>query len=461
MTGAEKSKAFNKARREAIKGRTAILRDTRAEILRLLKLAQADITAVLAAKPSDYQRWMLPQISKEISRVMAEFGDTGAAALSTASGRAWQAGQDLIDAPLAAAGIRIAGIAPRLDTGHLMAMRAFMADRIKDVGTSAANKINSELGLVVIGAQAPGDAIGRVAEILRDTSRARATTIVRTELGRVFSVASQARLESAAAVVPGMRKKWLKSGRLHPRLGHAVAHGQTVAAALPFEIIAKTGEIIRMMHPHDPEAPAAETINCGCISVPVVPGLESMVGKPGGAAYTKEELRSRAALFAEKHGLYAPAREAFNPGQARDAKGQWVKGGGIHAELTGKELGDRPDTKALRKAARMYAEQHLIGKSFANANSGHTIKITRQGIKHSLSRSNVAEVKLLAGLPDILKNAQYQGSEPDKHGRVHIKAAHKYLAKVKVGQETLHVGIVTHEKWGGHEHYDHFIVSGK
>lgn len=53
------------------------------------------------------------------------------------------------------------------------------------------------------------------------------------------------------------------------------------------------------------------------------------------------------------------------------------------------------------------------------------------------------------------------GAHPPKPGTEYIKAAHKYLAKVKVGEEVLHVGIVTHERSNGHEHYDHFIVSKK
>jgi hypothetical protein len=41
-------------------------------------------------------------------------------------------------------------------------MRAFMVDRIKDIGLDGANKIIAELGLVVIGARSPSEAIGAV-----------------------------------------------------------------------------------------------------------------------------------------------------------------------------------------------------------------------------------------------------------------------------------------------------------
>ncbi|MFZ5530302.1 MAG: hypothetical protein ACOY4U_04530 [Pseudomonadota bacterium] len=284
MNDSEKKKAFSQARREALKGRTAILRDTHAEIMRLLKLAQAEIAAVLAGQPSDYQLWMLPQISKEISVVMARFGDAGAATLSTASGKAWQAGQGLIDVPLAAAGFALAGVAPSIDTRQLLAMRAFMTDRIKDVGVAAANKINSELGLVVIGARAPGDAIGRVTEILGDQSRARATTIVRTELGRVYAVAAQARMEQAGELVPGLKKQWRRSGKIHSRLNHDLADGQIRERDQPFNVGGR-----QIMHPHDPKAPASETINCGCVAIPYMDSWE--MATPGRKPYTADELR--------------------------------------------------------------------------------------------------------------------------------------------------------------------------
>ncbi|MDI9334415.1 MAG: hypothetical protein QM533_08550 [Cytophagales bacterium] len=45
--------------------------------------------------------------------------------------------------------------------------------------------------------------------------------------------------------------------------------------------------------------------------------------------------------------------------------------------LTGNELGIHTSTKELRHAAMRYAEQHLIGCEFTNADSGHTIKVTR------------------------------------------------------------------------------------
>lgn len=154
----------------------------------------------------------------------------------------------------------------------------------------------------------------------------------------------------------------------------------------------------------------------------------------------------------------AVANKAYDPTQPRDRRGRWTAGGGVVGSLVGNELGQHATTKDLRKAAMAYAEQNLIGKSFRNEVSGHSIKVTRQGIKHALSRANYPEIALVPALKQMLEKASYMGGEPDKAGRAHIFAAHKYRARVRVGGKVMNVGIVTHEKRDGHEHYDHFIL---
>lgn len=292
MTAEERAaaNAVRGIRAEQLKRRTRLIADTRGEILRLLKLALERIAARLALQPSDAERWLLTELQAEVRRTMAEFAEQAAAKVSTAAGRAWEAGQELVDAPLAAAGIRLDGLVPALDTRQLIAMRAFMTDRIKDVGLQAANKINTELGLVVLGAQPPTAAVTAVTAILGETSRARAITIVRTELSRVYAVASHERLMQAGGgeqpIVPGLKKQWRRSGKVHSRLMHDLADGQVQDVDTPF----KLGNGARLMFPHDPKAPPAETINCGCIALPWKADWE--VATPGRKRYTALEMQA-------------------------------------------------------------------------------------------------------------------------------------------------------------------------
>lgn len=288
---------------DALKDRTRIQTDTYAEILRLLGLAQEQITAILTAAPSDYQSWNLPQLSAAIEKAMADFSLAGNAVIGSSAGSVWETGQALIDLPMQISGIQVGSIMPVIDNRQLLAMRSFMTGRVKDIGVSAANKINSQLGLVVIGAQSPGAAMGYVAGILKGEPRNRARTIVRTELNRVFSVAGSARMSQAEAAGVVMTKTWRRSGKVHSRAGHDAAHGQTVNVSEKFKILGADGKTYLLMHPHDPEAPAAETINCGCVAVPKIKGWNSQVSLPATGQWSNQALRDRARQFALANGL--------------------------------------------------------------------------------------------------------------------------------------------------------------
>lgn len=271
MTEREKQLAFEREQRRLLRAQIELLRNTQAEIERLMTVALDRVRVILSAMPTDYQQWQLPQAEREIQRALDTFRSQASAAASIASSQSWDAGKSLVDGPLQAAGFNVAGVAPLLTQNQLQALKSFLTDRIRDVSADAVNRVNTQLGLVTIGVQTPFEATKAVAGILQDQSLGRATTIVRTELGRAFSVASQARLEQAAQVVP-MDKVWRRSGKVHQRWGHAIADGQRVAHDEPFQIIAKTGEIVELMFPRDPKGPPGETINCGCVSIPKVRG---------------------------------------------------------------------------------------------------------------------------------------------------------------------------------------------
>jgi hypothetical protein len=285
MTPSERDRAFARARNRIVRGQTSLMRGTRDDLVSLLREAQRAIVEILAGQPTEYERWSLPRLSTEIRRELAEFGEKGGARISSAAGRAWELGENLVDAPLEAGGVRVAAFAPAIDTRSLSAMRAFMIDRIKDIGIDAANKITAELGLVVIGARSPSDAVGAVTRILGETSRARATVIVRTELGRAFSLAAQERMSAAAERLPGLKKQWRRSGKLHPRLHHDLADGQIRDVDEPFVLKPFGKPPVELMYPRDPSAPPSETVNCGCTALPFVEhwDVASQGRKPGSA----------------------------------------------------------------------------------------------------------------------------------------------------------------------------------
>lgn len=250
----------------AMKGRTRLINGTLEELRALLQQAERDILALLAALPSDYQAWYLPQLQAEIRRALEGLATEAAAAVDAGQVTAWRQGSAMVDSVLAASAVSV--VIPQIDPRQLSAMRQFLTEKIKDVSLEAANLINSQLGLVVIGAQNPFDAVKSVSKILGETTLRRGTTIVSTELNRAFSAANQLRMEQSAQYVPGLQKKWLKSGKREPRPEHVAIHGQVQPVDKPFVL---EGGAVKMMQPGDPSAPARHTINCGCAAVPVVP----------------------------------------------------------------------------------------------------------------------------------------------------------------------------------------------
>lgn len=277
----EQERAWKAAEKAAQAERKRLLETTRDAVVALLDKAKADITLTLAGQPSDYQQWRLSELNKEIDRVMAELGQRSGQVLSSAAGAAWEGGIAAIDAPMAAAEIK--AMLPHLDAGQLMGMRAFMVDRISDVSTVAASRIKQELGLTMIGAQNVNDTIGKVAEHLGETSRARATTIVRTELSRAWATASNERALQSEEGGVAMDKIWRRSGKIHSRLAHDIADGRRVKIDEAFVI---NGHKLR--YPHDPKAPASETINCGCICL--YRPRESKATLPDKRPYTADEI---------------------------------------------------------------------------------------------------------------------------------------------------------------------------
>jgi hypothetical protein len=289
MNDKEKARVFRDLRAEQAKRRILLITDTRSEILHLLKLAEERLRLHLAMQPGEATRWVLSDLQAEVQQMMREFGDQAAARLSSAASASWEAGQALVDLPLEPLGFRLAGVAPMLDASQLMAMRTFMTDRIRNVGIEVANKLNTELALTVMGAQPPAATVSRVADILGETSRSRAITIVRTELSRVYGTATQERLVQAGGgetpIVPGLKKQWRRSGKVYSRINHDLADGQVRDVDKPFQVGA-----VKMMFPHDPKAPASETINCGCTMLPW--RAEWDVVTPGRKRYSALEMQA-------------------------------------------------------------------------------------------------------------------------------------------------------------------------
>ncbi|HRQ63891.1 MAG TPA: hypothetical protein PKZ76_03355 [Xanthomonadaceae bacterium] len=219
---------------------------------------------MLASAGSEWERARLRALQGEIQQALARWRDRAARTGTAATAAAWTAGTELITAPLAAGGMNFA---PRLNDAALAAMQQALTHRISAITVVTQNRINAEIAQVLIGTRPAADAITRVTNILGESTRRRARTIVYDETGRAYSRSSQDSLSQAAERLPGLRKQWLHSGKRFPRPDHVAAHGQTQRVNDPYIIDGDP-----LMYPRDPSADIAQTINCGCMSVPVTDG---------------------------------------------------------------------------------------------------------------------------------------------------------------------------------------------
>lgn len=265
MDAEEAARRFATAAKAETKALPKIQHDVLAEIIRQLALAEGQVIAMLSASPSEAAQRRLRQLQLELERTMEDFRQATETASRQGASDGWQAGIRSIEAPFTAAGVSALGA--RIDAGALLASQRFLTDRIHDISLRALNKLNGALMQHIIGAVPLADTITSVQKILGGAPRARAMTVAYTEIGRAHSISQDAALQQAGHVVPNVHKRWLKSGKLHPRASHVAAHNQIRRYDEAYVV---DGE--KLMFPRDPHGSAGNTINCGCLSIPVVDG---------------------------------------------------------------------------------------------------------------------------------------------------------------------------------------------
>lgn len=284
------ARAFLAALRIVQRERARLLVDTDGLVAQRLQSAGAAIISMLAGQPPDWAQTQLSAVQAQVQAIVEGMRTDVAGAVDDALLEAWRAGIAAIDTPFAAASIHVTHLLPVVDVSVLQALRVFTDGRIKDVSAEAAGRIDAALSLAALGATTPNQAMGTVRQVLGDDSAhsvRRARTIVLTELAQAHATAAHQRLDQTAAEVPGMQKQWRRSGKIHSRWNHDAADGQVVDADKPFVLREYKGAgTVEMMYPHDPKAPAAEVINCGCT---FRPWLDRWGLPPGGTPFTDRE----------------------------------------------------------------------------------------------------------------------------------------------------------------------------
>ena len=247
----------------------AIKSGTRA-MLEILEDLRGQVTGELGkAAIGSWDAYHLKQMLNSIESQVSNFKVKAKAEAGGLLEESWGMGRNLVDIPLAEAGI-YTGF--QLSTSVLDTLKDFAFHKIDGLSNAAWEKIQGELTLGVLGGKTPQQVAEAIGKNLKDPSifgsiARRAEVITQTEMGRVFSTAAELRMEEAADYVKDLEKQWRHVGHPKvPRPSHLAADGQHVPVADPFNIGG-----VEMMYPRDPAAPIEETINCGCDHVPFHP----------------------------------------------------------------------------------------------------------------------------------------------------------------------------------------------
>ena len=316
-TDTERARSFASERAKRMRDLARIQRATAVELGTQLRTALERLTAALPGA-SDFTAWLNPQLRRSVDAVSGELGEMTGETLAAGAERAFEAGVAGVDAPIdQAARLEVPQFSIRdhlasVDRRQLEATQRFLTGKMRDVAADAARRINTELGQVMLGVQTPSDAVTAITAELEEATRGRGITIVRTELGRAYSEAGQARMAQASKRLPGLRKQWRRSGKLHSRIEHDAADGQIRDVDEAFQVGG-----VELMYPRDPAGPPGATINCGCQSLPYMASWAeaSLLRNPGRREFTDEEI----AAVPMRGELAAPATVRERIGDAPDA----------------------------------------------------------------------------------------------------------------------------------------------
>jgi len=255
----KRERAYTKKIQELIEKSGRLQDDSVQAVFDLLESTRSEIGSRLIE--TDWDAYHVGQMKDAITRAMDRFTGRYKSMQGEALSNMWEAGQDMVAAPLQAAGVSV--VAPEISMAALDIMQGYSGDLITGLSADALKKVNGEVALGVLGAKQPHEVMKAIGRNLKDKSvfksiSARAEAITRTEMATVHSLAREARLQATVARNPEITwiKIWHSSGKAHPRPHHARLNG--VGATMDKDFLGF------IPYPHAPGLPASEKVNCGC-----------------------------------------------------------------------------------------------------------------------------------------------------------------------------------------------------
>jgi hypothetical protein len=245
-----------------------VIRNALAQLERL----RAQIEAKIASEDlSEFMMRKFRAIQRDIEVSIREFEDKLKDSLLKDLGKAFEIGIEMADEPIKAAFLSISNTP--ISSEALRVAAVFSADLIQGLSNDVRAKVNGVLRRAALGTMTTQEAIDEIGRSIDKGAfksiAARAETIVRTEVLRIQSIATQLRQEANKKTIKGtgyeLFKRWLPTHDARTRASHLLAEGQTQEIDEPFTV---GGE--ELMFPRDPDGSPENTINCRCTAESVV-----------------------------------------------------------------------------------------------------------------------------------------------------------------------------------------------
>jgi hypothetical protein len=274
--------AYERKLQELIDRVGKLTEDEVSRALALLEELRKEVAAQIAG--TDWQIYYQPQLKSAVERSGAEFSRRYRDSLSRALPNTWQAGIDQVDWPLNYVGIAVR--APEISMATLEILQGYSADLISGLTQSLLTQVNRELAMGMLGGKSVFQVMTALGKHITDpgifhSMSARLEAIARTEMGRVNSMSREARIQEVVQADPerAWMKKWISSGKFHPRPNHVALNGVVIPVAKDFSKFGERGPVDEgagIAYPHAPGLPAGEAINCGCSHVLTLADWEDM-----------------------------------------------------------------------------------------------------------------------------------------------------------------------------------------
>jgi hypothetical protein len=251
--------------------------------LKALRGAHDELLREISGLPSEassYSRYQLDGLRRATERAMEDFERHLKAEIVQAQEEKFMGARENVDRILRDA-IGAPATLADLSQAQLRIAQGYTADLVTGLSEAAKARLNATLRRAFLGGQSVTDIIKEIGRNIGEgefgvISR-RAQTIYRTEVLRVSSMATQARLEQAVERGIPAQKMWVHAGTpARVRMYHIIINRQVVPVDESFAGSGPNGE--DLMFPRDPSGAAADTVNCGCQMFPWVEGFEKFGG---------------------------------------------------------------------------------------------------------------------------------------------------------------------------------------